>query len=39
MSISGIVVMAYADGFKGPNIEGVSLSILAAIGAAFYKAS
>ncbi len=37
MSMSGIVLIAYADGFKGPTFEGVALSIVAAIGAALYK--
>eukprot|EP00794_Sanderia_malayensis_P017531 gene17531-19281_t len=37
MSMSGIVMIAYADGFKGPTFEGVALSILAAISAALYK--
>ena len=37
LSISGVVVMAYADGFEGPSLEGVVLSMLAAVGAAFYK--
>ena len=30
-------MMAYAEGFEGPNVAGVILSIAAAIGAALYK--
>ncbi|XP_077990056.1 solute carrier family 35 member F4-like isoform X1 [Glandiceps talaboti] len=37
LSIAGLVVMAYADGFEGPTAVGVILSIGAAIGAAIYK--
>ena len=33
----GIVMMAYAEGFEGPNAAGVILSVAAAIGAALYK--
>lgn len=35
--IGGIVLMAYAEGFKGPNAVGVTLSAGAAVGAALYK--
>ena len=38
-SMTGIVLMAYANGFQGATMEGVILSIVAAIGAALYKAS
>ena len=37
LSISGVVMIAYADGFKGPSLEGVLLSLISAIGAALYK--
>ena len=37
LSICGVVLMAYADGFKGASWEGVLLSLLSAIGAALYK--
>ena len=37
LCIGGIVMMAYAEGFEGPNAAGVILSIAAAIGAALYK--
>ena len=37
LSIAGIVLIAYADGFVGPTAAGVMLSIGAAIGAALYK--
>lgn len=37
MCIGGIVLMAYAEGFKGPNAVGVTLSAGAAVGAALYK--
>ena len=37
LSIGGIVLMAYAEGFGGPNAAGVTLSVAAAIGAALYK--
>jgi len=37
LSISGVVMIAYVDGFKGPSFEGVFLSLLSAISAAFYK--
>ena len=30
-------MMAYAEGFAGPNVVGVILSVTAAIGAALYK--
>ena len=30
-------MMAYAEGFEGPNAAGVILSVAAAIGAALYK--
>ena len=30
-------MMAYAEGFEGPNVVGVFLSVGAAIGAALYK--
>ena len=30
-------MMAYAEGFEGPNATGVILSVAAAIGAALYK--
>ena len=39
LSIAGIVLIAYADGFVGPTAAGVMLSIGAAIGAALYKVS
>ena len=39
LSISGVVMIAYVDGFKGPSFEGVFLSLLSAISAAFYKVS
>ena len=35
--MGGIVMMAYAEGFEGPNAVGVILSVAAAIGAALYK--
>lgn len=37
LCIGGIVMMAYAEGFAGPNVVGVILSVTAAIGAALYK--
>lgn len=37
LCIGGIVMMAYAEGFEGPNAVGVVLSVGAAIGAALYK--
>ncbi|XP_070533203.1 solute carrier family 35 member F4-like [Ptychodera flava] len=37
LSVVGLVVMAYADGFHGPTAVGILLSIGAAIGAAIYK--
>ena len=37
LCIGGIVMMAYAEGFSGPNVVGVILSVTAAIGAALYK--
>lgn len=37
LCIGGIVMMAYAEGFEGPNAAGVILSVAAAIGAALYK--
>ena len=37
MSMSGVCLMAYADGFAGPTVEGTLLSIAAAVGAALYK--
>ncbi|KAJ7378932.1 hypothetical protein OS493_019628 [Desmophyllum pertusum] len=38
LSIGGIVLMAYAEGFRGPNAVGVGiLCVVAAIGAAVYK--
>lgn len=37
LSIGGIVLMAYAEGFGGPNAVGVVLCVAAAIGAAVYK--
>jgi len=37
MCIGGIVLMAYAEGFNGPNAVGVTLSAGAAVGAALYK--
>ena len=39
MSIAGIVLIAYADGFKGPTAVGIVLAIAAAIGSALYKVS
>ena len=30
-------MMAYAEGFAGPNVVGVILSVTAAIGAALYR--
>ena len=39
MCIGGIVLMAYAEGFEGPNAVGVTLSAGAAVGAALYKVS
>ena len=39
MCIGGIVLMAYAEGFEGPNAIGVTLSAGAAVGAALYKVS
>ena len=35
--MGGIVMMAYAEGFEGPNAVGVILSVGAAVGAALYK--
>lgn len=32
-------MMAYAEGFEGPNVAGGVLSVAAAIGAALYKVS
>ena len=37
LCVGGIVMMAYAEGFEGPNATGVMLSVAAAIGAALYK--
>ena len=37
LCVGGIVMMAYAEGFEGPNAAGVMLSVAAAIGAALYK--
>ncbi|KXJ23183.1 putative thiamine transporter SLC35F3 [Exaiptasia diaphana] len=37
LSICGIVLMAYTDGFKGASAVGVVLSLGAAVGAALYK--
>ncbi|XP_072045616.1 solute carrier family 35 member F3-like [Amphiura filiformis] len=37
LSICGIVLIAYADGFSGPTALGVALSVGAAIGSALYK--
>ncbi|XP_038049255.1 putative thiamine transporter SLC35F3 [Patiria miniata] len=37
MSIGGMVLVSYADGFKGTTALGVSFSIGAAIGSAIYK--
>ena len=31
------MMMAYAEGFAGPNVVGVILSVTATIGAALYK--
>lgn len=37
LCMGGIVMMAYAEGFEGPNAVGVILSVGAAVGAALYK--
>ena len=37
MSIAGIVMMAYAEGFRGPNATGIILCVAAVIGVAVYK--
>ena len=37
VAIAGIVLFAYADGFKAATAEGTSLSVAAAIGAGLYK--
>ena len=37
LAIAGIVLMAYAEGFGGPNATGVILSVSSAVGAAIYK--
>lgn len=37
LCVGGIVMMAYAEGFAGPNVVGVILSVTAAIAAALYK--
>lgn len=37
LSIVGIVLISYAEGFEGPSLRGILLSIGSAIGAAVYK--
>lgn len=37
LAIGGVVLFAYSDGFTAANIEGVLLTLGAAIGAAVYK--
>lgn len=37
LSIGGIVLISYADGFLGTTAVGIALSIGAAIGSAIYK--
>lgn len=37
LAIGGVVLFAYSDGFTAANIEGVLLTLGAAVGAAVYK--
>ncbi|PIK55748.1 putative thiamine transporter SLC35F3 isoform X2 [Apostichopus japonicus] len=37
LSILGIVLISYAEGFEGPSLKGSVLSVASAIGAAIYK--
>ena len=39
LAIGGITLFGYTEGFQGPNVIGVVLSVLAAVGSALYQVS